>query len=364
MQETLFDTDIPLDWEQHWKYMPDFKQNDLTPFRQILVSFKNQEEVNEFAKMTGAKITKDTRSTWFIPEYYGSGDNWEKNYYTNEKPIQPKYPIYIISKGRWHNPLTAISLDKMNVDYKICVEPKEFENYKSVISEKKILCLPENFSELGSGSIPVRNFVWEHSIKNGAEKHWILDDNIHCFLRTTNNIRAIVYSGATFCAIEDFVDRYENIGIAGMNYYTFTHRRVKFAPYKLNTRIYSCILIDNKLNHRWRGKYNEDTDLSLRVLKDGLCTVLFNTFSCYKKSTMLMKGGNTDTIYNSGDNRREFAESLKKQHPDLVEVVYKFNRWHHNVNYKQFQKLKLKLKPNLNIPDKPNNYGMRFSVFS
>ena len=77
-----------------------------------------------------------------------------------------------------------------------------------------------------------------------------------------------------------------------------------------------------------------------------------------------MKGGNTDTIYNSGDNRREFAESLKKQHPDLVEVVYKFNRWHHNVNYKQFKKLKLKLKPNLNIPDKPNNYGMRFSVFS
>ena len=47
--------------------MPDFKQSDLTPFRQILVSFKNQDEVNEFAKMTGAKITKDTRSTWFIP---------------------------------------------------------------------------------------------------------------------------------------------------------------------------------------------------------------------------------------------------------------------------------------------------------
>ena len=74
-----------------------------------------------------------------------------------------------------------------------------------------------------------------------------------------------------------------------------------------------------------------------------------------------MKGGNTDTIYNGGDNRREFADSLKQQHPELVEVTYKFNRWHHNVNYKPFLKLKLKLKPKLNVPDKPNNYGMRFS---
>lgn len=362
MQQTLFNTDIPEDWEKHWQFMPEFKQNDLTPFRQITVSFKNQKEVDEFGKMIGAKITSDTKSTWFIPEFYGSGDNWEKNYYTNEKPINPKYPIYIISLGRWENPLTSKALDKMNVDYKICVEPKEFELYKSVIDENKILCLPENFSELGQGSIPVRNFVWEHSLKNSYKKHWVLDDNIHCFLRTTNNIRAIVYSGATFLAIEDFCDRYDNIGLAGMNYYTFTHRREKFAPYKLNTRIYSCILIDNSLNHRWRGKYNEDTDLSLRVLKDGLCTVLFNTFSCYKKSTMLMKGGNTDTIYNTNDNRRLFAESLKEQHPELVDVTYRYNRWHHQVNYNPFKKNKLKFKQNINLPNKPNNYGMQFSV--
>ena len=49
-------------------------------------------------------------------------------------------------------------------------------------------------------------------------------------------------------------------------------------PFKANTRIYSCILIDNALPFRWRGRYNEDTDLSLRVLKAGLCTIQFNAF--------------------------------------------------------------------------------------
>ena len=77
-----------------------------------------------------------------------------------------------------------------------------------------------------------------------------------------------------------------------------------------------------------------------------------------------MRGGNTDTIYNTGDNRRGFADSLKLRHPELVDVVYKFNRWHHNVNYKPFSNIKLKLKPNINVPNKSNNYGMRFSVSS
>ena len=54
-----------------------------------------------------------------------------------------------------------------------------------------------------------------------------------------------------------------------------------------------------------------------------------------------MKGGNTDTIYAETNNRKEFAESLKEQHPDLVNVVWRYNRWHHEVNYEPFKKNKL-----------------------
>ena len=54
-----------------------------------------------------------------------------------------------------------------------------------------------------------------------------------------------------------------------------------------------------------------------------------------------MKGGNTDTIYNTGDNRREFAESLAQQHPDVAKVVFRYGRWHHDVDYRRFKINKL-----------------------
>ena len=126
----------------------------------------------------------------------------------------------------------------------------------------------------------------------------------------------------------------------------------------LNTMIYSCIRFDNNINHEWRGKYNEDTDLSLRVLKDGDCTILFNAFLIGKVTTMRMKGGNTGDVYGDTDNRREFAESLQNQHPDCVKVVWKFGRWHHSVDYSKFKRNELKRLKGINTTDKVNNYGM------
>lgn len=268
--------------------------------------------------------------------------------------LKPKYPIYIISKGRWGSPLTAKSLEKLDIDYRIVVEPVEFDNYAAVIDQSKILVLP--FSNLGQGSIPARNWVIEHSISEGHKKHWILDDNINGFGLQKGGRRVNTKCGDFFSICEGFVDRYTNIMIAGIRY-RFHHNYVK-SPFYLNTRIYSCILIDNSIAHRWRGKYNEDTDLSLRVLKDGNCTVLFTWCYCNKAGSMSIKGGNTDNVYADTDNRREFAESLHKQHPELVKIVHRFNRWHHHVNYKPFSKNKLVKKGGIIIPDRVNEYGM------
>lgn len=272
--------------------------------------------------------------------------------------MNPRFPIYIISKGRWTRRQTSKTLEKMNVPYRIVIEPSEYLNYSQFIDVNKILVLPEDFSKMGKGSIPVRNWVWEHSISEGHEFHWILDDNIESVERFNNNLKVKCETGTPFYVIEDFVLRYENIAIAGMNYALFCPAYEARPPIKFNTRIYSCILIKNNIDYRWRGRYNEDTDLCLRVLKDGLCTVLFNAFLIGKRATMTQGGGNTNTIYNTGDNRKEFAQSLTFQHPDVVKTVWRFNRWHHQVNYKPFQKNKLIRKQNVIIEDKINNYGM------
>lgn len=270
--------------------------------------------------------------------------------------MNPDYPIYIISKGRWKNPLTVKSLERMKVPYHIVIEPQEYDNYASVVDPNKIYVLP--FSNLGQGSIPARNWVWDHSVSIGAKRHWILDDNIEAFNRLNRNIKPVVLTGSIFKAAEDFTDRYKNVALSGFNYYSFCKSTDPVPPFYLNTRVYSCILIKNDLPYKWRGRYNEDTDLSLRVLKDGWCTILFNAFLAGKVTTMRMKGGNTDELY-ANDGRKKMAEALAELHPDVATVVWKFNRWHHKVDYKPFKKNKLIKSQNILIKNDINNYGMK-----
>lgn len=275
--------------------------------------------------------------------------------------MNPRYPVYIISKGRADSRYTARTLEYMNVPYFIVVEPQELIEYARVINSKKILVTP--FKNLGQGSIPARNFVWEHAIKSGAKRHWILDDNIKYFYRLHNNIKIPVNSGTCFRVIEDFVDRYENVAQAGMQYEYFAPRRQKANPFILNTRIYSCMLIKNDLPYRWRGRYNEDTDLSLRILKDGWCTILFMAFLCGKQATLIMKGGNATELY-KGDGRRLMAESLQKQHPDVVTITTKWNRIQHKVDYSPFKVNELRFKKGIKIKEGVDNYGLELIQFN
>lgn len=262
----------------------------------------------------------------------------------------PKYPVYIISKGRWELRQTARALERLSVLYRIVIEPQEYEQYAAVIDPAKILILP--FSNLGQGSIPARNWVWEHAISEGHKRHWILDDNIQNFYRMYNSKRLMVEDGDCFPIIEGFIDRYANVALAGMQYDMFGaqggNTKVWDKPFNLNTRIYSCILIQNDIPFRWRGRYNEDTDLSLRVLKAGWCTVLVYAFMCKKITTMKVKGGNTDELYRQDgtfDGRLEMAKSLVRQHPDVTKITRKWGRWQHQVDYRPFRSNKLVFAP-------------------
>tara|TARA_R100000963_G_C4642859_1_gene106534 strand:+ start:638 stop:1465 length:828 start_codon:yes stop_codon:yes gene_type:complete len=268
--------------------------------------------------------------------------------------MNPKYPVYIPSKGRWESRLTSKALEQMNVPYHIVVEPQEYQKYSNVIDPDKILVLP--FSH--QGLFTARNWIMKHSIQSGAERHWQLDDNMNGFIRLNRNERVLVTSGTIFRIAEDFVDRYENVAIAGFEYRFFSGgARRKKPPYRLNTRIYSCSLVNNKISQRWRSLYNDDTDICLQVLKDGWCTILFHTFLCNKARTMTIQGGNTEELY-SGDGRKNMAEALQKLHPDVTTVVRRWDRWQHLVDYSPFKKNKLIKKKNIIIPGGVNNYGM------
>jgi hypothetical protein len=54
-----------LDADLEWTDMPEFNQEDKTPIRQLIVSFKNEDDIKSFAKLLNQQITDKTKSLWF-----------------------------------------------------------------------------------------------------------------------------------------------------------------------------------------------------------------------------------------------------------------------------------------------------------
>jgi len=346
---------VPKTWEQHWNGMPQYEQKNLMPWQTVRVHFRSEQDRAAFSKLIGQTVTELTKFVWYPKAEHRKVANVR---YENNS-VMPQFPIYIVSKGRADSRLTSKALEAMRVPYFIIVEEQEFDVYASVIDKNKILVLEkryqrdyDTFDDLGDskskGPGAARNFAWDHSLSRGAEWHWVMDDNISNFLRLNKNLKVKVSDGAIFKLMEDFCLRYSNVAMAGPNYDFLAKRKQLIPPFILNTRIYSCNLIRNDLPYRWRGRYNEDTDLSLRILKDGFCTVQFNAFLQAKATTQTTEGGcNADFYQKEGTLPK--SEMLAKMHPDVTRLVFKFSRAHHHVDYRQFEKNKLILRDDAQV---------------
>ncbi|MDR1594637.1 MAG: hypothetical protein LBS43_09190 [Prevotellaceae bacterium] len=257
-------------------------------------------------------------------------------------------PIFIPSKGRHENGLTWKALDGMGISrYRVIVEPQEYDLYRKVLPEEKLLVLDMNYKRqyntcdnvpydenprVGSGA--ARNFGWDTAKKEGAPWHWIIDDNIRRFLLYNNNKKNIAKFDI-FACIERFVDNYVNVDMAGMQYAMFVPKKLKINPIIINTRIFSCNLIKTDSPFRWRGRYNEDVILSMDMLEAGYCTMLFQTYLCEKIRTGTIKGGNTDELYRAGTEAK--SRLLKSVYPGKVKLVMRYGRHHHQVNFSQYK---------------------------
>lgn len=368
------------EWSYYWKDMPDFVQDEVVSYAKIDFIVR-EDYLDEFCEIAGIDINKDADvvlSIWYNKD---KDDILFKTNYRNLGGEQNgKYPIYIISKGRWEYSSTSKYLSLMQVPHHVVVEPQEYEKYMSTIGKSKyttILKLDMDYKEVydscdevgdakgvGKGSGPARNFSWEHSIEAGFDWHWLMDDNIESFHRLHQNHKIKSLTGSIFKETEDFVERFDNIAISGFNYSKFAKQIDKLPPYIFNTRIFSCILIRNNLPIRWRSRYNEDVDLNLRAMKMGYATCQMNAFLADKMTTQVVKGGNTDEFYKSEGTLIK-SEVLKNLHPDVVTVTWKFSRWHHHADYRPFNDNKLstkftnkKIKQMLKDKGGPNNRGM------
>lgn len=61
--EELFDDEE--EWKKHWLGMPEFDQEDNPPYKKIIMSFRNKEDYEEFAKLVDQNLTEKTKSIWY-----------------------------------------------------------------------------------------------------------------------------------------------------------------------------------------------------------------------------------------------------------------------------------------------------------
>jgi hypothetical protein len=137
----------------------------------------------------------------------------------------------------------------------------------------------------------------------------------------------------------------------------FAARKQKCPPFTVNTRVYSCTLIRNDIPFRWRSRQNEDTDINIRVLKAGWCTVQFNAFLQWKMTTQTIPGGCTEEFYRHEGTTNK-SKAIVKLHPDICRLVIRFGRVHHYCDYSGFRTPLIR-KDELNVGEGVNDYGMK-----
>ena len=136
-------------------------------------------------------------------------------------------------------------------------------------------------------------------------------------------------SNYAFKTAEEFVERYENVGIAGFTNTAFAFSKSK--PFSLNQQVYCCILFLNEMPFKWRSKYGDDVDMTLQTLSGKYCTVNFNIFAIDKLASGTMKGGNAE-IYKD-DGRLNVVKSLNALWPHLIQYKQKWGRPTHDIGH-------------------------------
>jgi len=322
----------------------------------------NEEFINKIFKATN--IHKHSNKYIHYPHIFTKLDNVFVDNITCD--VHHKYPIYILSKGRYFRdrkyqaPKTIQYLEEIGIkDYKVIVEEDEYENYNKSINEENLIILDRTKidTEGDGGGIPARNFIHYLNKNNTLGAYWILDDNINVYHFANFNQRIKCNTELPFVAVEDLFDNLTNVMICGHEYTCFAPPKDLKPKLKFNCRVFSSILINNNIptfenGNIWRGTYNEDTDLSLRMLKMGYGTFIAQHFLAKKECTNGgVKGGNHSTIYkqdNKGSGTLK-TNALLELHSDIVEPVKQFwinknktelgKRDHHKINYEKLYEL-------------------------
>lgn len=307
-----------------------------------------------------SKNTLSIRLIGYIPEIVDKkyianySKQCDKQFRINETI---KFPIGILSYGRYNDNFTSKYLVKCGIRHTIFVEPCEYylyiNNYFNNLEPEKqelveIRNVGEDFHTRNLGGTPVRNYILDYYYVKGFARCWILDDNIKCYYRYNRGCKTEIYSGSIFSSIEKYIEIYENVGVCSHNFSPFITTGRSRPVIVLNEKQYSSLLLLTDKQYRFRHKYNEDVLISVEYIISGKLNFCFNHILYNKNTSGTDKGGNTDTIYSNGYEEKYdylYNELKKMYNSNILKIKCEFDKFisnkplkgkdkHHNINYK------------------------------
>lgn len=224
------------------------------------------------------------------------------------------YTIYIPSKGRAQYGHTAKLLDDCEItNYKIVVEPQDYDAYVARWGKEKIVMLPENDQGISFS----RSYIKKYSRERGEKFHWQMDDDMISFRLRMNNKNVKVNPRHCFSIVEAINDMFTNVGICGITHFAYAF--AKKTHISTNKMVYGVILANNDVPHEWRPGTNEDLDYSLQTLESKFVTIAFNTVLFDTFTTGKLEGGNMLNLF-AGDGRRQIYEKTAELWPGRFKV--------------------------------------------
>lgn len=251
--------------------------------------------------------------------------------------------------------MTADALLELGISPYLVVEAAEEEAYKAANPDCKVIVWPQRFMDEYEKTPELdphpttgaaHNYAWEHSREMGYTHHWIMDDNIRRFVIRHKGRRAYVADAKALRFNEEFIQKFKNLAGIALAMSQFMQGKT----IALNTRLYCAVLYRNDLDAygiKWRRGLNDDTIVSLDILKTGYwCTAENRAVGILKLGTSRkgrIEGGMTD-FYAQGGFIKKSAE-LVRLHPDCTKTVIRFNRIHHVVDFSQFKQQLIPVNP-------------------
>ena len=231
-----------------------------------------------------------------------------------------QYHVYVPSKGRASTCTTPRHLAASGIDFSIVVEPQDAHDYRYIFGESSVVVMPEN----DKGLWYARNECKKHSMSQGHRYHWQIDDDVKYFRIRRGNKNHKCSAFDALSPVERETNKYKNIGAAGIKHSLYAWSAKNEIDY--NKQICSVGLFKTDSDIWWREMTVEDTDYSLQLLNEGLCTILFNRLIYDPPTNGSNEGGcSAEGIYggDTGDSYLPYLRGLQKSWPGVFRIVRK-----------------------------------------